>query len=174
MKLPLAACLALAALPCCTQDATAVHWPQEAWLLHDDAGVAVAVPSTWVTSRGASGVLAGGAEGAPDYFFSVAIQAIRPPPKARMEQVLDAAYAHPSVGYNMPPVTTPCIAGDALGLCYSVSFAVFDEPRRRVGVLIDLAPYVVDVSMVGPAAELEEHLEVFERAFMSLYIEPAG
>lgn len=149
-------------------------WPQEGWLVHEEAGVAVAVPPNWHTTRATTGVVAGGEEGSPAYYTTLTIQALRPGEKARFAELLRAAYEHPAIGDSMPPTYSPCVAGDTLGLCYAVSFTLFAEPRRRLGVLLDLAPYVVDVSFTAPAADYADHVDVFERALMTLYVEPAG
>ncbi len=151
-----------------------MQWLPEGWLLHEEAGVAVAVPPNWHTQRATTGVVAGGEEGSPAYYTTLAIQAVRPAPNARFADILRAAYEHPAIGDSMPPRYEPCVAGDVLGLCYSIEMTVFAEPRRRLGVLLDLAPYVVDVSFTAPAADYADHVDVFERALATLYVEPAG
>ena len=151
-----------------------MRWLQEGWLVHEEAGVSVAVPPNWHTTRATTGVVAGGDEGTPAYYTTLSIQALRPSDKTRFAEILRAAYEHPAIGDSMPPTYAPCVAGDMLGLCYAVSFTVFAEPRHRLGVLLDLAPYVIDVSFTAPAAAYADHVDVFERALATLYVEPAS
>lgn len=151
-----------------------MHWPLEGWLLHEEAGVAVTVPPNWYTVRATTGVVAGGEEGSPAYYTTLAIQVIRPAQKARFADILRSAYELPAINDSMPPHYEPCVAGDVLGLCYAVEMTVFAEPRRRLGVLLDLEPYVVDVSFTAPASDYADHVDVFERALDTLYVEPTG
>lgn len=198
MRSLLATCTAV--LLGCAPKVQPLSWQQEGWLVHEEAGVAVAMPVNWHATRATTGVVAGGDEGSPDYYTTLAIQAVRPSATARISDILRTAYEHPSIGDSLLPVTprlarpttegagqgrgagvgetpnelVPCVAGDTLGVCYAVSFTVFAEPRRRLGVLLDLAPYVVDVSFTAPSASFPDHVDVFERALATLYVEPAS
>jgi hypothetical protein len=158
----------------CAPRGPAPSWPHEGTLLHEEAGVAIAVPPNWLTTRSTTGMVAGGEPGTPAYYTTLSIQALRPPAKATFAELLRAAYEHPAITDNYPAAMVPCVADDALGACYAVSFTLFAEPRRRVGVLIDLGSYVVDVAFTAPAADFADHVDVFERVLATLTIEPAG
>ncbi len=159
---------------CADAQAIPIYWPNEQWLVDDAVGVGFTVPDDWILRRATTGLIASGPEGAPTYYSTLTVQTLRPPPEATLASLLDAGYTSDAITNVAILTTKACVTGDALALCYDITFDVFDEHRHRVGALINAVPYVVDVSYLAPAGELDEHLDVFERAMETLYIEPSG
>jgi hypothetical protein len=164
----------VALVACARGEAAPVSWPEERWLVDDDVGIGFAVPADWTLERAPTGLVASGPEGTPTYYTTLTLQTLDPPLEVPLASLLDTGYTNDAITNIDVLATRACVAGDALALCYDITFDVFDEHRHRVGALINAVPYVVDVSYLTPAAELDDTVAVFERALETLYIEPAG
>lgn len=144
----------------------------ERWIVHDILQVGWAVPADWIEKPATTGLVLSGPEDAPSYYTTLSLQVVQPGLDATFDEILAAAYDnHVLEAVSFAPALVTA-AGDALARWYRVDFVAFDDARRRVGVLVDDPPYVIDLSYVAPVEAFASEIGVFERALQTFYREP--
>lgn len=162
-------CICLALVACGEDDARSPTPLHERWIVHDVLGLGFAVPEGWVDKEATTGLVVSGPETDTSYYTALALQTVQPGPDATFDEILAAAYDNNLMEAVAFAPGQVALAAEGLARWYRVDFVAFDEPRSRVGVLIDDPPYVVDLSYVAPTPLFPDALDVFERALATLY-----
>lgn len=178
------AALWLSCLACSGSDTRPAPAPPSRAIVLAEIGLALEVPADWSAETNGHVTVIAGPEGSDAYFTPIVVQTVVAEPveapevgppegPSQLLDVLRRAYSHataitePRWGEHAPTVVA-----DRLALSYEVRFELFEKQRRRVGVLIDLPPYVVDVSYAGPEELFMAQLPSYLDAVASLTIEP--
>ncbi|MBC7793692.1 MAG: hypothetical protein H7Z43_08280 [Clostridia bacterium] len=164
--------LLMVAAACTRGEVTPPAATPERWVLHDVLAIGFAVPDTWIDKRATTGLVVSGPESETSYYTTISLQVVQPGVDATFDTILAAAYDDPvleTVAFGPSQALT---VGESLARWYRIDFVVFDEPRRRVGVLVDDPPYVIDLSYAAPEAFFSDEVGVFERALATFYCEP--
>lgn len=167
LALVLSCCRCVAAEP-----AVVVDHPVQQVVYTDELGLGFELPSDWTSEREGEAWVYAGPAGSHAFYTPLSIQAVHAP-DAALDAFLEATYADAELLQDARlGVMIPLIVGDRLALAYDVSFELYEQPRRRIGVLLPLPPFVVDVSYAAVQELFPGSVAVFEHALSTLYIEP--